>query len=137
MGGRRKGLMNRSQRAAQIWPLLAFCATHRQILNYDLLSRLIGVPRPGLGQLLEPIQSYCILNDLPPLTSLVVSEKSGLPGEGFIGASDVPEAQARVFSFSWIADKVPTPEQLEHAAQSLPSNGRTLTDLLAERGRIT
>ena len=35
-----------------------------------LLGRLIGVPRQGLGQLLEPIQSFCIVKHLPALTSL-------------------------------------------------------------------
>ena len=65
--------MTREQRAAQIWPILTLCATRRQSLTYDQLARLIGVLRPGLGQLLEPLQSYCILNSLPPLTVLVVS----------------------------------------------------------------
>ena len=124
--------MRRAERAAQIWPLLTLCASHRQILSYDLLSKLIGVPRPGLGQLLEPIQSYCILNGLPALTCLVVSENSGLPGEGFIAASDVPSAQAAVFDFDWLSQPVPTVDQLETAVQQLPSNGRALKDLLKQ-----
>jgi hypothetical protein len=121
--------MTRGQRAAQIWPLLALCAKQRQILSYDQLSKLIGVFRPGLGQLLEPIQSYCLLQQLPALTSLVVSEVTGLPGEGFIAASDVPQAQARVFEHEW-ASTVPTPEALDEAATRLPSNGRLLSELL-------
>ena len=78
--------MKKEQRAAQIWPILTLCASQRQTLSYDLLGRPIGVSRPGLGQLLEPIQSFCILQRLPALTVLVVSENSGLPGEGFIAA---------------------------------------------------
>ncbi len=124
--------MTKGQRAAQIWPLLAHCASQRQILSYDQLSKLIGVPRPGLGQLLEPIQSYCILSKVPPLTSLVVSEQTGLPGEGFIAASDVPKAQAGVFSHNWLSNLVPTPEALEAAATKLPSNGKPLQELLKE-----
>lgn len=124
--------MTRGQRAAQIWPVLTLCAGQRQSLSYDRLSKLIGVPRPGLGQLLEPIQSYCILNRLPPLTSLVVSEQTGLPGEGFIAASDVPAAQASVFKHDWLATMVPTDEALEAAATKLPSSGRPLQDLLKE-----
>ena len=124
--------MTRAERAAQIWPLLTLCGSYRQILSYDLLSKLIGVPRPGLGQLLEPIQSYCILNGLPALTCLVVSENSGLPGEGFIAASDVPSAQAAVFDFDWLSQPVPTVDQLETAVQQLPSNGRALKDLLKQ-----
>ena len=126
--------MTKGQRAAQIWAVLALCARQRQVLSYDILARMIGVPRPGLGQLLEPIQSYCILNRLPALSSLVVSEKTGLPGEGFIAASDVPAAQAATFVKDWLAEQVPTDEDLEHAATVLPSNGQSLMDLLAKAG---
>lgn len=126
--------MTRGERAAQIWPLLALCASQRQILTYDQLSKLIGVFRPGLGQLLEPIQSYCLLNSLPALTSLVVSEINGLPGEGFIAASDVPLAQARVFGHGWASTPVPTPQAFEDAATKLPSNGRLLSELLKQVG---
>lgn len=124
--------MNRSQRSAQIWPLLSLCASQRQTLTYDLLSRLIGVPRPGLGQLLEPIQSLCILQELPPLTCLVVSGESGLPGAGFIGAADVPGAQQRCFAHDWLTMSTPTEEDFEQAVRRLPSNGQSLQELQAE-----
>ena len=124
--------MTRSERAAQIWPLLSLCATQHQIVTYDLLGKLIGVPRHGLGQLLEPIQSFCLLNGLPPLSCLVVSSQSGLPGEGFVAAADVPLAQAQVFSHRWTDGKPPEPTELEHAARELPSNGKSLADLTLE-----
>ena len=73
------------ERAAQIWPLLSYAATHRQTLTYDILGKLIGVPRFGLGKQLEPIQSYCLIHNLPPLTVLVVNQ-SGRPSEGFIAS---------------------------------------------------
>lgn len=111
------------ERAAQIWPVLVLAAKNRQVLTYDLVARMIGVPRAGLGQLLEPIQSYCLLNDLPPLTVLVVSQDTGLPGEGFIAAMDVPQAQADAFRHPWLEGRSPTPEELEEASHKLPSNG--------------
>ena len=122
--------MTKGERAAQIWPLLTICASRRHTLTYDLIGRLIGVPRKGLGQLLEPIQSYCIIHRLAPLTSLVVSDTSGLPGEGFIGASDVSGAQAKVYTFDWLGISPPDPSLLEEAARRLPSNGRSLEELL-------
>src|SRR5260221_14641772 len=112
--------MTRGQRAAQIWSLLALCAGQRQTLTYDQLSKLIGVFRPGLGQLLEPIQSYCLLKGLPPLTSLVVSEADGMPGAGFIAASDLPPAHARVYAHKWTATGSPQPEAFEAAVLKLP-----------------
>ena len=104
----------------------------RQTLSYELLGRLIGVPRQGLGQLLEPIQSFCILKGLPPLTSIVVGENTGLPGEGFIAAADVPRAQAEVFARDWLSASAPGAPDLDAATDQLPSNGRSLDDLLRQ-----
>jgi hypothetical protein len=114
--------MRASERAAQIWAVLALAATNRQILTYPLVSRLIGVPHAGLGQLLEPIQSYCLVNNLPPLTILVVSSESGLPGVGFIATNDIPKTQQIVFDFDWLTHGAPSPETLAHAVEERPSN---------------
>jgi hypothetical protein len=124
--------MTRSERASQIWPLLAHCASCRQTLGYERLASLIGVPRVGLGQLLEPIQSFCIVNRLPPLTVLVVSDTTGSPGEGFVAAQDVPRAQAEVFAHAWQA--APSPDVFEAAVKQVPSNGRPLQELRSQFG---
>lgn len=115
--------MKASERAAQIWTGLALAASNRQVLTYDILSKITGVPRPGLGQLLEPIQSYCLVQGLPPLTILVVSQDSGLPGAGFIAAQDIPTTQQRVFEFDWLGHGAPSVAQLEDAVSQKPSNG--------------
>lgn len=117
--------MNRSERASQIWAVLAWAAKNRQSITYGQLGKLIGVPTAGLGQLLEPVQSYCILKQLPPLTVLVVQQDSGLPGPGFTGASasDFARAQAEVFSTDWLELGNPQPERLEDAVKERPSNG--------------
>ena len=93
--------MTVTERAFQIWPVLALCASKRLLLTYDELSRLIGVPPPGLGQLLVPIQAYCVLHERPALTSIVVKGNTGIPGAGFTAAENVPMAQARVYNFDW------------------------------------
>lgn len=116
-------IMNKSQRAAQIWAVLAWAAKNRQIITYPILGKLIGVPPQGLGHLLEPIQSYCLLKGLPPLTILVVQEQTGLPGVGFnaASASDYAKEQLRVFEYDWIASGAPKPDELAKAAQKRPS----------------
>lgn len=116
--------MNRSERASQIWTVLAWAASHRQSLTYSQVGKLIGVPTAGLGQLLEPIQSYCLENNLPPLTVLVVQQESGMPGAGFTAtaASGLASAQAAVFAFDWLAHGNPQPEKLEAAVVKRPSN---------------
>lgn len=117
--------MNRSERASQIWAVLAWAAKNRQSLTYGYLAKLIGVPPAGLGQLLEPIQSYCMLEELPPLTILVVQQGSGLPGSGFTGASasEFAKAQMDVLGFDWLDHGNPQPERLEQAVQRHPTNG--------------
>ena len=112
--------MNRFQRAAQLWAVLVLAARHRQVLSYDLVARAIGVPRAGVGGFLYPIQSYCLENSLPPLTVLIVSDQSGMPGVGFIAAQDIPAAQVQVFRHPWLEAQAPTVEQLEMAYQSNP-----------------
>ena len=117
--------MTRSERACQIWGILAWAAKNRQTMTYGHLSKLIGVPSAGLGQLLEPIQSFCILEKLPPLTILVLQQDSGLPGSGFTGAkaSEYAKAQMEVFECDWLDYGNPQTEKLEQAVQKLPSNG--------------
>src|SRR5260370_9639047 len=101
-------MMKAEQRAAQIWSVLALAARNRQILTYGIVSNLIGVPKHGLGQLLEPIQSYCLTHELEPLTILVVQDGTGMPGVGFIAAADIPAAQSRVFGYDWLATGAPS-----------------------------
>jgi len=124
--------MTASERAAQIWPLLMLAARNHQILTYGILADLIGVPRPGLGQLLEPIQSYCLLKGLPPLTVLVVSSKTGLPGRGFVAAQDIPSTLMKVFKVDLEKWPKPTPAELTEAVRLRPSNGQIQPEDLSE-----
>lgn len=112
--------MTRSERAQQLWSLLALAATHRQTLTYDIVARASGLVRPSIGDFLRPIQQYCSEKHLPPLTSIVVSEESGLPGVGFIAAADVPAAQSQVFQHPWLDERAPTAEQFEEAYSRAP-----------------
>ena len=115
--------MTVAERAAQIWSVLALAGHNRQVLTYDMVAKLTGIARVGLGQCLEPIQSFCLVHDLPPLTVLVVSEKTGMPGVGFIAAQDVPRAQQSAFTVDWVSSRCPAPEEFEKAARERPSNG--------------
>ena len=93
--------MKASERSAQIWAVLAWAAQSRQNITYGQLAQVTGAFTGGLGAWLEPIQSYCITNKLPPLSLLVLQQETGMPGPGFTGtlAEDLAKAQARVFIF--------------------------------------
>ena len=124
--------MKRIDTAVAIWSVLSLSATNRQILTYTLLAQLIGVPRSGLGRLLEPIQSYCILSNLPPLTSIVVEARTGCPGDGFIAASNLPQAQSATFAHDWLGQTVPQPLDFRKALDTLPSCGLSLGALMQQ-----
>jgi hypothetical protein len=115
-----KEIMTREERALQMWSVLALAATNREILTYDMVARLTGVVRPSIGDFLRPIQQFFTEGSIPPLTALVVGEKTGLPGEGLIAAADVPAAQMRVFQFQWRQTPAPTTEQLASAYLRAP-----------------
>ena len=114
--------MTRSERAAQIWPLLAWAATNRQTLTYQIVSRLTGLPQQSLGMFLEPIQSYCLENELPPLTALVVRIGDGRPGEGNIQSDNPLQAYIQIFSFNWMERGAPSPEEFALSVERTPSN---------------
>ena len=109
--------MTDHERATQVWAVLALAARNRQILTYDILSKLIGVPPQGLANILNHVQRYCMKKDLPPLTSIVVNKETGLPGEGFIAAQDIPRNQGRVFNHDWLTPGAPSASDLEAAVQ--------------------
>ena len=119
-------IMSVPERAAQIWSVLALAARNRQILTYRMVGRLVGVPARGLGPLLEPIQSYCLLRRIPPLTILVVKEETGVPGSGFSAASaeQFGKSQLDVFEYDWIAHGAPRPTDLEKAVKTRPSRAK-------------
>jgi len=112
--------MKVTERAVQMWPILALAARNRQTLTYQIVEQLTGVMAPGVGRCLDPIQSYCRVHQLPPLTVLVVGKDDGIPGTGFTAAEDVPGAQADVYQHDWSKDKCPSTEEFEQAVSDDP-----------------
>jgi hypothetical protein len=46
--------MTTNERAAQIWSILALASRNRQVLTYNLVAKLTGVARVGLGSASNP-----------------------------------------------------------------------------------
>jgi hypothetical protein len=114
--------MTPGERAARIWSVLALAAHNRQVLTVNMIAKLTGVPSRDVGKCLEPIESYCLVHNLHPLTILVVNEKTGMPGVGYIAAHKIPRAQQEVFKFDWLAHGGPSPEEFESAGSERPPN---------------
>ena len=114
--------MTKYERAQQLWSILALAARNRQVLTYGIIEQATGLVRPSVGKMLSPIQNYCLNRKdppLPPLTILVVKEGSGIPGDGFIAASDIPKAQQDVFEFDWLKYGCPQTGELEKYDQPI------------------
>jgi len=107
--------VNQFQRSMQIWSILVFAAQNQKLISYTALGKLVGVPTPALGRFLFPILYYCQQNDLPPLTSIVISHVSGTPGEGFPPNINVPESQSRSFVYDWQSVDAPNADQFQAA----------------------
>lgn len=106
--------MDKYERAAQAWAVLAWAARHRQTITYQQLGQVTGMHTAGVGMILDPVQEYCRDRGLAPLTVLVVQKHTGLPGAGFTAAQAVQTAsdQARVFDFDWLAHGHPSVDGL-------------------------
>ena len=82
--------MTQNERALQVWAVLALAAHNRQVLTHDIVSRLVGAPMPALAKFLEPIQTFCLKKNLPPLSILVVSRETENIFEDAIPRSRIP-----------------------------------------------
>jgi len=96
--------MTRSERAMQVWQILAGAAHHRQTLTYGQVAQSLEFEGAGvLAQILGCIMGYCEANGLPPLTCLVVNQETGLPGAGLTTVENLPTDREAVYRKNWFA----------------------------------
>lgn len=105
-------------RALQAWLVLVGAAMNRQTLTYEGLSVLMyGRKAQGvLDRILGHVAFYCIENDLPPLTAIVVGKKRGTPGTDIpIDLSRRDLERERVYAHDWYDVYPPSSKQLKAA----------------------
>ncbi len=105
--------MSTYERAIQIYQVLISAAHNRQVLTYEILGKMIGVPARGLARHLGHIMRYCERTGLPPLTVLAVKKDWGKPGEGFTTFEDLHRDRERVFAHDWYRMKPLTVTDLQ------------------------
>jgi hypothetical protein len=111
----------REQRAVQAWQILVGVAMNRQTLTYKLLSQLMfQKSAPGvLDKTLGHIAFYCIDNDLPALTSIVVGQDRGTPGDEIpIDELNYDQEREKVYEFDWYNVYPPTAKKLLNAYEN-------------------
>ena len=107
---------NRPRRAIQAWIILIHAARNRRIETYKSLSIQMSKHYAGgtLAEVLGAIAFYCIDNNLPPLTTLVVNSETGLPGFNIPVDEDLNMLREKVFNFEdWFQIVPPTEEQFK------------------------
>jgi putative restriction endonuclease len=107
-------------RALQAWQYLIGKAENRQIVQYEELRILMDYPTSNpLGSILGCIMLWCDQNKLPPLSLLVVN-KSGVPGEGFTSEKLINYHQRRedVFNYPWFKILPPSIKQFKDAREN-------------------
>jgi hypothetical protein len=103
----------RPGRALQVWLILIGNAARREINTYGNIGELIGVPAIAVGQFLNPIYGFCEQNELPRLTTLVVRQNTGEPGDGYPGPRNTISAdREQVYQYDWFGIFPPTLDQL-------------------------
>ncbi|AKT30789.1 HNH endonuclease signature motif containing protein [Pseudomonas syringae pv. actinidiae] len=86
-----------------MWPALVEAAARRELPIYEQLSPLVQTNPLSMRWALDPIQNYCLEANLPPLSSIVVGKRTGIPGAGFVGwrLDDIDTAHQMVFNHDW------------------------------------
>ena len=103
-------------RAVQAWQILVGKAMNRQTTTYEDLSRFMYKKKAQgvLDKILGHIAYYCIDNDLPPLTSIVVGKRRGTPGSDIpIDLSTIDEQREMVYDFDWYNVYPPSENELK------------------------
>jgi putative restriction endonuclease len=94
--------VNQPERAFRAWTILTDRAARGLTITYGDLGTALAIHHRTVRYVLGLIQSYCLDESLPPLTILIVN-KSGLPGTGFIALdlARFAEGKEHVFRFPW------------------------------------
>lgn len=111
--------MKSANRALQAWQYIIGTAANRQIAQYEELRILMDYPTSNpLASIIGCIMFYCEHNNLPPLTLIVVN-RSGVPGEGFTAErmQDYHQRREDVFNFPWLKIVPPSIEEFREAFQ--------------------
>jgi len=138
--------INQEQRAYYAWKYLTEIAASKGKTSYKELARAVGIShhRPT-RYFLGLIQDYCLENKLPPLTILVVN-KSGKPGEGFIAwdVNNLVEGRNSVYAYNWgilvnpfsYAYGGSTKEEIVKQLLDAPNKSREVYSIIQCRGMV-
>ena len=98
-------------RTLNIWPVVTERAAHGLTVSYKKLAKLIGEPDRyrNLRPYLDRIQEFCLKQDLPNLSAIVVRKDTGEPGRPLeYPHGNWEREKAAVFAKDWASVTAPT-----------------------------
>ena len=127
--------MTKYQRVQHVWSLLVCAARDRRTYTYGGLADALGI-RGGaraMRHYLAPVMYYCREQRLPPLTVLVVSRETGLPGEGLTTLENVNRDRESVFAHDWFQTEPPETGDFEEATRASSAGEASPAPMTANR----
>jgi len=117
------------EQAHFIWNVLAAWVQYRkkELITYGELAIILGY-EPQAGRTLAPalgmVSLYCLYNDLPPLSCIVVAKGSKKPGwEGMIPENSTSaKEQKKVWKTNWHLYRTPTAGTFRKVKEELSWN---------------
>jgi putative restriction endonuclease len=114
MANRFDEIRSDESRALQVYLILIGAARNRQILTYNVLAEMLRFKGAGVfAGILGHVMFWCKDENLPALTSLVVNQDTGLPGDGLITPENANREREKVYQFDWYSVVPPTTQQLD------------------------
>jgi hypothetical protein len=112
-------------RAQQVWMILvSHVMSDGQTLTYGDLAEKMDIDRRaaiGLHRELAIVATFCIQNDLPAISCLVIGQDTRAPGPGVISRSGKSwqEDQRDALRINWFEFRVPTTGTLRQVWEEL------------------
>lgn len=110
--------MTNFERSAQFWAVLVLAARAHQVVSYEQMEQMTGLPSHCQTQTLANILDYCQQQQLPRLTCIVVAKATGMPASDDFQELDLDAEIRRVFVFDWFSHGAPTPADFQTASQA-------------------
>ena len=137
--------VNQYERAYRAWPVLTARASARQTITYGELADHLGIHVRPIRYVLGRIQDWCLAEQKPPLTILVVNKGQGLQGEGFIAwdTSDLDQGFRTVYAYPWhelsnpfefAANDATDPKRLARTIMARPQDAADVYQKVKTRG---
>lgn len=105
---------------AKSWLILVTLASSGRVVTYKQFAAILGMGQTAFTvgtNALGPVAWYCLDNELPPLTSIVINAERGSAGDGIPDYPDIARVLEWGLSGKWLEILPPRPNALLRVIQ--------------------